>query len=189
MKTTRMAIGYLVLALVLAGAAAAQEKSAVAGQEKPAASAPVKLQVTFSEFDGEKRVSSMPYTLSGIASLDRSWALSSMRMGLKVPIQTTTKEGQSQMQYMNVGTDIDARVEPQPDGRYHLNIQVSRSSVHTLEGATVRTNEFSGRPVLREFSSRFDFFLRDGQSIQTTVATDPVSGHVLKVDVTLNVVK
>jgi hypothetical protein len=31
--------------------------------------------------------------------------------------------------------------------------------------------------------------LRDGQSTQYTAATDPVSGEVLKIDVTLTVVK
>jgi hypothetical protein len=30
---------------------------------------------------------------------------------------------------------------------------------------------------------------RDGQTIQTTVATDPISGRTLKVDVSVNVVK
>jgi hypothetical protein len=31
--------------------------------------------------------------------------------------------------------------------------------------------------------------LRDGQTAQSTSATDPISGEVLKIDVTLNVVK
>jgi hypothetical protein len=187
MKTIRMLIGCLALALLLSGAAVAQEKPKATGDDKPAV--PVKVQVTLSEYDGEKKVSSMPYALPTLATVDRSHNYSSLRMGLKVPIQTTTKEGQSQMQYMDVGTNIDARVDPLADGRFQVSIQVRRSSVHTLEGAAVQTGEFSGRPVLREFSSGFEFFLRDGQTLQTTTATDPVSGHVLKVDVTLTVVK
>jgi hypothetical protein len=39
------------------------------------------------------------------------------------------------------------------------------------------------------FRSEAFFVLRDGQSSQLTVATDPVSGDVVKVDVTLDVVK
>ncbi len=189
MKTIRMLINSLVLVLLLSGTAFAQEKPKPAADDKTAV--PVKVQVTFSEFDGEKKVSSMPYTISALASLDRSRTFSILRMGLKVPIMSGPKDssGQVQFQYMDVGTNIDARVEPQADGRFGVNIQVRRSSVHTLEGSTVTTGEFSGRPVLREFSSGFEFFLRDGQTLQTTVATDPVSGHVLKVDVTLNVVK
>jgi hypothetical protein len=34
-----------------------------------------------------------------------------------------------------------------------------------------------------------DPILRDGQSAQTVTSTDPVTGEVVKVDVTLNVVK
>ncbi len=187
MKTTRMLTGYLMLALLLVGAAAAQEPPKPPTDLK--LGTPVKVQVTLSEYDGEKKVSSLPYTLSVLSTLDRSHNYTSLRMGLKVPIQTGGKDGQSQMQYMDVGTNIDVHVGPLPDGRHQVEMTVRRSSVHTLEGAAVQTGEFSGRPVLREFSSGFDFFLRDGQSLQSTSATDPVSGHVLKVDVTLNVIK
>ncbi len=187
MKMFRKLFGSLAILFLLAGTAAAQDKPKPASEDKTGV--PVKVQVVFSEFDGEKKVSSLPYTLSLLATLDRSHNFTSLRMGLKVPIQTSNKEGQSQMQYMDVGTSIDARVEPLPDGRFQTNVQVRRSSVHTLEGSTVRTGEFSGRPVLREFTTQFEFLLRDGQTAQTTMATDPVSGHVLKVDVTLNVVK
>ena len=44
-------------------------------------------------------------------------------------------------------------------------------------------------PVLRTFSSDATLFLRDGQTAQLVVATDPLNGDVLKVDVTLTVVK
>jgi hypothetical protein len=153
----------------------------------------MKVLVLFSEFDGEKKVSSLPYTLSLLATPDRSHNFTSLRMGLKVPIQTSNKEGQSQMQYMDVGTSIDARVEPLADGRFQMNLQVRRSSVQTLEGANKEAawsmGEGSGRPILRDFTTQFEFLLRDGQTAQTSLATDPVSGRVLKVDVTLNLVK
>lgn len=187
MKTIRMLAGSLALLLILAGGAIAQEKPKPPAEDK--AGVPMKVLVVFSEFDGEKKVSSLPYTLSLLSTLDRSHNYTSLRMGLKVPLQTSNKEGQSQTQYMDVGTSIDARVEPMADGRFQINVQVRRSSVHTLEGSVVQTGEFSGRPVLREFTTQFEHVLRDGQTAQTTMATDPVSGHVLKVDVTLNVVK
>ncbi len=31
--------------------------------------------------------------------------------------------------------------------------------------------------------------IKDGQTVQSNLAADPVDGHVLKVDVTINVVK
>ena len=43
--------------------------------------------------------------------------------------------------------------------------------------------------ILRRFSVSLSLPVRDGQAVQNTVATDPVSGRVMKVDVTLSVVK
>jgi len=31
--------------------------------------------------------------------------------------------------------------------------------------------------------------LRDGQTAETTLATDPLNGHILKINVTLNIIK
>lgn len=47
----------------------------------------------------------------------------------------------------------------------------------------------SSTPVLRNFKSSSSMILRDGQTGQYLAATDPVGGEVLKIDVTLNVVK
>jgi hypothetical protein len=193
MKSIRMLVASLALVLLLGPVAIAQEKANETAGNKEGI--PAKVQVVFSEFDGEKKVSSLPYTLSLVASMDRGRNYSSLRMGLKVPILSGPKDqfGQVQMQYMDVGTNIDARVQPTPDGRFVLNMQIRRSSVHTLEGANKEAawsmGEASGRPILRDYSAGFDFILRDAQTMQTTMATDPVSGRVLRVEVTLNVVK
>jgi len=47
----------------------------------------------------------------------------------------------------------------------------------------------AAKPVVQSFKAELDLLLRDGQTIQSTLATDPVSGRVSKVDVTLNVLK
>jgi hypothetical protein len=43
--------------------------------------------------------------------------------------------------------------------------------------------------VFSGFRSSVQLLMRDGQTVQSMMATDPVSGRVLKIDVTLNVVK
>ncbi len=192
MKAIRIALAGLVVLFALNSAIVAQEKMKAANEPKP--DVPLKILVVFTEYDGEKKISSMPYTLSALATEDRTLSTASLRMGLRVPITTSTKDGQSQVVYQDVGTDIDARVRPQADGRFLLWMQIRRSSVHTLEGANKESawsmGEASGRPILRAFSTGFDgFLMREGQPVQTTTATDPVSGRVLKVDVTINVVK
>jgi hypothetical protein len=47
----------------------------------------------------------------------------------------------------------------------------------------------SNVPMFRSFDSSFQVLLRDGQTTQYTTATDPVSGEMTKIDVTLNVLK
>jgi hypothetical protein len=46
-----------------------------------------------------------------------------------------------------------------------------------------------GIPAFRSFTSSFNLLLKDGQTAQHTAATDPISGEVIRVDVTLNVLK
>jgi len=47
----------------------------------------------------------------------------------------------------------------------------------------------AGVPAFRSFTSSFNLLLKDGQAAQQTSATDPVSGEVLKIDVTVTVLK
>ena len=44
-------------------------------------------------------------------------------------------------------------------------------------------------PVFRSFRSSFAMVLRDGQSMQYASATDPISGEVMRIDVTLSLAK
>ena len=53
--------------------------------------------------------------------------------------------------------------------------------------ATFMSNE--SVPAFRSFTSNFNILMRDNQTAQYTTATDQVSGEVLKIDATLNVLK
>ena len=190
MKWNRCVVIGVVLVLICVPRSFAQEKQ----QATP--DIPLKVLVVFNEFDGEKKVSSMPYTLSILSSDERGHAAGSLRMGIKVPIQTAgAKEGQGSYQYMDVGTHIDCKVTRQEAGRYSLELTVRRSSVYMPPGissgkeGTFTAGELSGRPVVQEFNGNFTIILRDAESKQGTIATDPVTGRQLKVDVTLTVVK
>ena len=44
-------------------------------------------------------------------------------------------------------------------------------------------------PAFRSFKSNFTVVLRDAQTTQYASAVDPVSGEVMKIDITLNVIK
>lgn len=45
------------------------------------------------------------------------------------------------------------------------------------------------QPILRQFRAVSDMIMRDGQTIESTLGTDPLTGHIWKAEVTLSVVK
>lgn len=154
---------------------------------------PLRVQVVFIEYEGEKKVSSLPYTL--LVNADDKGPQAAVRMGLRVPIETSSSGGANkQFQYMDVGTNLDGRADKVEDGRFNLRLNVEKSSLYTPgtaeKPATVGGNEIlAGQPIVQSFRSQVNLLVRDGQTIQSTVASDPITGHVLKVEVTLNVMK
>lgn len=157
---------------------------------------PLYVQVVLTRYDGDKKVSSMPYSLLVNASDDPRPV--SLRMGVQVPIRTVVKDVPT-FTYKDVGTDIDCSALRMDDGRFRLGLTVRQSSLYvgelTSKGGTLVTAEggakvlYEGTPALRSFGSDFYVIMRDGQTTQLTTATDPVNGNVLKVDVTVNVAK
>ena len=79
---------------------------------------PLKLQVVLSKYQGEKKVSSMPYMLSLATGQPRV----SLRMGGEIPIATTTAGGNAasrrEFNYRTVGTSIDCWATALDGGRY-----------------------------------------------------------------------
>jgi phage gp46-like protein len=197
--------------LLLVPAAGAQEKEKTespAPAESHTRFTPLRVQVVFSKYQGDRKVASLPYTLTCNAG-ERAAAV--LRMGIEVPITVATvKDSASQaiqqFQYKNVGTNIDCRAGQPEDGRYRLELNVEQTSIYSpgeekvtpvgkekdREGKVswgVSDTPMSGAPAFRSFRAQFVPFLRDGQTLQYTAATDPVSGEVVKIDVTVTVVK
>src|SRR5262249_27962628 len=175
----------------------AQEKPK--SEEKPRAetheSTAVKVLLVFHEMDGNKIVKSLPYTLQ-LNALNSPELIHSgwtkLRMGRKVPIHV----GANQISYQDVGTNIDARAANPGDGRFLLYVSFERSWVEgevpmpiakdaSTEGSVSQFRE----PIIRQFRSELDLKVRDGQMVEGTTATDPISGKVIRVEVTLTAVK
>ena len=145
----------------------------------------LRVQLVISRFQGEKKLASLPYSFVTTAGDSRA----RMRMGVDTPIPTTsmssdTGKATTSFQYKNVGTNIDCVAVDRGEGLYQLRIAVENSSALTGPGASVE-----GAPLFRRFETNLDPVMRDGQSVQTVASTDPVTGEVVKIDVTLNVVK
>jgi hypothetical protein len=167
--------------------------------ERRAPGAMLRVQVVIARFQGEKKIASLPYSFS--VTVDGRPAR--MRMGIDTPVAVATAASESgkpmttSFQYRNVGTNIDCSARDAGDGRYGLMLTVENSSALALEkgpggvrlgGPLVDANP-TGSPLFRRFDTNIDPVMRDGQTIQTIASTDPVTGEVVKIDVTLNVVK
>jgi len=150
---------------------------------------PLRLQITFTRYQGEKKVGSVPYTLS----LNSPGRPAKLRMGIQVPIQSLKEP--SPLQYRDVGNNLDCNAEPVDADRHLLVCTFEQSSVYSADperrgsGSAVSEVSTGGAPLFRNFRSDASLILRDKESAQYTMATDPVSGEVLKIDVTLTVVK
>jgi hypothetical protein len=196
MKKVILALVIAAFAFTLPGIAAQEkgksdEPAKTSGSEKPVT--PLRVQVIFNEYNGDKKVSSLPYTL--LVNADDRGPVAAIHMGLRVPIPSGSGGTIKQYQYQALGTNLDGRAEKMEEGRFMLKLNVVHNSVYTPspteKAAPVGGSELSveAPPVIQEFSSQVNLLIHDGQTIQSTVATDPVTGHVLKVDVTMNVIK
>ncbi len=162
---------------------------------------PLKIQVVISRYQGDKRISSLPYTLSvntthtGEGKPDPA-GRANLRMGAKIPVMmmmmaTPPPDSKAPqvgpVQYQDVGTNIDCNVWPLEDGRFRAEITIDDTSVYTDDkesGPGMKAN-----PSFRSFRVNDSMILKDGGTAQFTTATDKVSGEIVKVDVTLTVVK
>ena len=213
-----MRVRLMSLVMTIAAAASmpvlAQEKPAAApvvidkvlqtpSRRETPAPVPLKVTVVLSRYQGEKRISSMPYSMGVTASGWGPAPKSTLRMGVDVPVTMTVIGGGertpqtpqtpvSSYQYRNVGTNIDcqASFESTGAGLFQLALTISDSSI-SLDSS--KKSDAAGVvpdvPSFRNFNSSFTALLRDGQTTQYTSATDPVTGELMKIDVTLNVMK
>lgn len=160
---------------------------------------PLKIQVTISEHEGEKKLANLPYTFFlRAADTVHDSPMTKLRMGSRVPVASGGDKGAISFQYIDVGTSIDARALALEEGRFDLSLNLERSWVEgdvLIPGekqATTAGEPNSGvfrEPIIRQFKSELTLTMKDGQTIQSTQATDPVSGRVLTITVTMNVVK
>ena len=191
MKVNRLFIVILIAAL-LAWPLVAQDKSNSTAKTPPAT---LKLQVTIVEREGDKKVANLPYTFFVMADNPgpgSPW--SKLRTGSRVPVYVGKDAG---MQYIDVGTNIDARGLSGDEGRYDISLNLERSwvagevdvPVEKSAPSTAEAPAHFKQPIIRQFRTEMTLPMRDGQTTEITQSADPTSGRVLVITVTMNVVK
>jgi hypothetical protein len=176
----------------------AQDKPA-ATQEMRKSETTLKVTVIVTELDGAKKISSLPYTFYVNVDDKGGHTTSSVRIGLQVPVATGTSSAgagaPTQFQYMNIGTNLDCSANSTFDSRYKLALSVDRTSLSPPDEkksptmASEGVNISSANPIIQHFSSSYNLTIRDGQTLEATSTSDPISGHVLQISVTANAVK
>jgi hypothetical protein len=189
-------------ALIVAAGAAGQAQEPAEAANRTQATRPqssnlvgVKVQVVLSRYQGDKKINSLPYTLGVVVNGSKT----SLRMGVDVPVvqtvfASTSKDNpsatvpQQSYNYRPIGTNIDCQAENAPGDYYRLIMTVQDSSLQ-IDAGDRGKGVMPNVPMFRSFNASFQVLLRDGQTTQYTSATDPVSGEVTKIDVSLNVLK
>jgi hypothetical protein len=175
----------LVLAVIASVGASGQSQPAPPASQ---ASVPLKVTITIARYQGEKRISSLPYVLSVNEN-----SVTKVRMGTKVPVTTgvvtpsANKLGTTYT-YQDVGTNIDCQVHYRENGLFGVSVVIDDSSVY-LDDKASQSAAQSGRPSFRSFSVNQSVLLKDGESASLASVPDKVSGEIVKVDVALAVIK
>jgi len=169
-------------------------------QKNPEAEKPlVKVEVVLSRYDGNRKISSLPYTLLATAGGDPV----SLRTGAQVAVAsgpgsnvTVDNKPVPSWTYLDVGTSVDCNVAAPENGRFKVRVSLSDRSIverQAPQGAggrgSVPNVNVIDAPTLRNFTYVNSILLKDGETKQFVAASDKVSADVVKVDVTLTVEK
>jgi hypothetical protein len=162
---------------------------------------PLKVDVVILRFQGDKKISSAPFTLwVGAVDPRKNTGFVSIRMGIDVPVGSRSEAGPAKRngasttttqmpEYRNVGTSIDCRATQQEDGRFSVEVQVYDSSIFTAGGDERAALKVTDPLAFKSFTMNNTLSIRSGQTVEYSTATDRISGEVVKVEVTVNVVK
>lgn len=163
-----------------------------APSQKPASGprmTPVRVQFVISRYQGDKKISSLPYSVPVKASASGGGTWANLRTGVQVPIMTTrTADGKAvpTYTYKDVGIGIDCRVTEIEGGQYNVELNVDDSSISSNHPGQAQPDA----PVFRHFRiNNVAVVLKDGQTTQLAAGADPLTGEIMRVDVTLTVVK
>jgi hypothetical protein len=157
---------------------------------------PVRVDVTLSRYQGEKKISSMPFVLAVAANGQRMQVRDGINLYLGATTETKTgpnggpTTSTTSGNYTPIGTQIDCGVGSVDDGRFLVTVSVNDSEIyedaqHPAASASVGPANLA----VRSFFLSNALPMRDGQTIDFSSAVDKITGEVYKVSVTLTVVK
>ena len=187
-RRTRTLLLMTGLLLIVGSAAHAQNAPAApprpAVQEtKPAVR--LKILVLLSQLEGERKISSMPFTLLVNAGYA---ATTQMNIQVAVPAGSPAMPGVGSFNYKSIGHMLSAMTKALDDGRFDVQLRIEDSSI-LPDKATTPSSAVPGTPSFPSFTWNNTLAMRDGETLQFASVPNALTGQVTKIDVTLNILK
>lgn len=133
------------------------------------------------EMEDGKKINERTYTLP-VNTVDGNTRDGSMRVGTRVPIETGSKSGDTMIQYIDVGLDLECNVTEQQDKFIvHGNLTLS-SFVSPEQGTDLKGGGM--QPVLRQIKQSFTSLVSPGKPTLVTTMDDINSKKRMQVEVT-----
>ena len=174
--------------LFFAGLLGAGLTAQAPGGQPSARPAPIslKVDVTISRYEGDKRTSSKPYSLRVTTGSQTSFTT-----GRSVPIPSS----KDTITYHPIGTNLNAGASHLGDGRFSLDLRIEETSLEASPAGppgptpAVQGGTLTAAPAIVSLRVNNIVVLGDGETAEFLSSTDPVSGAVSKVEVRLTVLK
>ena len=173
MNKTLPTIAVSILILVTLGSEALAQTAAQ--PEK----VPVKLQVVVSTYDGDRKVSSMPYTMLATANGSEVIFTSSSN----IPIQNGASGATT---YTNLGTTLRCTVTTEA-GSFKVSVNFDDKSIMASRASAAVTGATRAPDSVTFHSVNYNsaISMKDGETKELISAPDKVTGEIVKIDVTL----
>ena len=174
------------VALLLSAAPAVAQNITPNAPPSPNPGTVLKVTVNISRWEGDKKVGNSPYVLmvvpswGEVAARNSDGQRTSLQMGSEFPLPLGAD---GKVSYKTLGTNIMVAAYPVDNGKYNVMVSVQDTQVDRPKPGQ------GGLPSFQNFRADNRLVMADGQTIQYTVATDSVTGQIVKLDVTMNVVK
>jgi hypothetical protein len=180
MRKLAIAVMLLLSAITLA-AQETKTGNAATNPQFSWAKAPYRLDFVIKEVDDGKVINSRSYSMIVEASDRLGWGKGVVKSGNRVPVATGSKDGNTQIQYIDLGANIDATLSALENGGLILNSSIEISAVAANEPQSAQSLP---DPVIRQMRAEVSSEVFPGKANQIAALDDVASKHRFIIEVT-----
>jgi hypothetical protein len=152
----------------------AQEQTSQAKNTQPRAVQAYRLDFSFNEFEGDKKINTRHYSMNLTSS-----ASNQIKIGSRVPVGT----GGNQFQYIDVGTNIWAQLRPIANSDQEE--LVIHNEISSLDPNAQGASGSIADPTIRQIKIEGSTILAEGKPLIVSSMDDPTSKRQFQLEVTV----